>query len=103
MENRRVSSKEEDPEMQKLIVELPVTNKGTTSPTSTAAAMNTGSSGKAITSCIMYSFCSVSMVLVNKSLASRYVIYYLSRELLDFLIIILIKVSPFFPATVTII
>jgi hypothetical protein len=27
--------------------------------------------GKAITACAMYSFCSVSMVLTNKSLASR--------------------------------
>lgn len=28
---------------------------------------------KAISSCLLYCFCSVSMVLVNKSLASRYV------------------------------
>ena len=29
--------------------------------------------GKIISACTFYSFCSVSMVLVNKSLASRYV------------------------------
>lgn len=33
---------------------------------------NKGSSTKAISSCALYSFCSVSMVLVNKSLASSY-------------------------------
>ena len=32
-----------------------------------------GSAMKAITACLNYSFCSVSMILVNKSLASRYV------------------------------
>ena len=31
-----------------------------------------GSAWKAIMACINYSFCSVSMILVNKSLASRY-------------------------------
>lgn len=31
-----------------------------------------GGSGKALSSCALYGFCSVSMVLVNKSLASRY-------------------------------
>lgn len=29
---------------------------------------------KAISSCVLYSFCSVSMILVNKSLTSRYVV-----------------------------
>ena len=28
---------------------------------------------KAVTACLLYSFCSVSMILTNKSLASRYV------------------------------
>ena len=31
-----------------------------------------GSAWKAISACLNYSFCSVSMILVNKSLASRY-------------------------------
>lgn len=30
-----------------------------------------GASVKAVSSCLLYSFCSVSMILVNKSLASR--------------------------------
>jgi len=33
---------------------------------------STGSNSKAISSCMLYAFCSVSMVLVNKSLASSY-------------------------------
>ena len=33
-----------------------------------------GSAWKAISACLNYSFCSVSMILVNKSLASRYVL-----------------------------
>ena len=32
-----------------------------------------GSAWKAIMACLNYSFCSVSMIIVNKSLASRYV------------------------------
>lgn len=39
-----------------------------------------GSAWKAIMACINYSFCSVSMILVNKSLASRYDILILSRR-----------------------
>ena len=77
MENRR---KEEDPEMQRPLVETPSEApekpKGGVSTVSVgAASSSSGSAGKAITSCLMYSFCSVSMVLVNKSLASRYVMF----------------------------
>jgi len=32
----------------------------------------TAAGWKAVTACFLYSFCSVSMILVNKSLASRY-------------------------------
>ena len=52
---------------------------GSGAPTPTPAALETtdkkisGSAMKAITACLNYSFCSVSMILVNKSLASRYV------------------------------
>jgi GDP-mannose transporter len=48
-----------------------------TPPTVTATKQNgvvlTGAGWKAVSACINYSFCSVSMILVNKSLASRYV------------------------------
>jgi hypothetical protein len=48
-----------------------------TAPTVTATKQNglvlTGAGWKAVSACINYSFCSVSMILVNKSLASRYV------------------------------
>ena len=76
MENRR---KEEDPEIQKPLVETaseaPEKSKGGVSTVDNGAARSgsSGSAGKAITSCLLYSFCSVSMLLVNKSLASRYV------------------------------
>jgi hypothetical protein len=39
-------------------------------------SLTSGSSGKVLYACTLYSFCSVSMVLFNKSLASRYVIYF---------------------------
>ena len=46
-------------------------------PTVAATKQNgvvlTGAGWKAVSACINYSFCSVSMILVNKSLASRYV------------------------------
>ena len=42
---------------------------GSGSPSKTQSS---SSSSKALVSCINYSFCSVSMILVNKSLASRY-------------------------------
>lgn len=48
-------------------------NKVATSPRSQNKDVLSYSSVKAITSCLLYSFCSVSMVLVNKSLASRLV------------------------------
>jgi hypothetical protein len=77
MENR---SKEEDPEIQRPLVETPSEAPEKPKGVSTVAngvvrSGSSGSAGKAITSCLMYSFCSVSMVLVNKSLASRYVIF----------------------------
>ncbi len=52
-----------DPEMGKLIESK--------EPTKDAYPEKKGSSGKALSSCLLYTFCSVSMVLVNKSLASR--------------------------------
>lgn len=56
------SPNEKDPEIQSLTEkdpETPPKEKG-------------GSAAMAIYSCVLYSFCSVSMVLVNKSLASSY-------------------------------
>ena len=38
---------------------------------------NTKKNAKVLSACSFYSFCSVSMVLVNKSLASRYVLLFL--------------------------
>lgn len=51
-----------------------------TMPASEVKLTNITSAGnsKAIAACSLYSFCSVSMIIVNKSLASRYVIYYVS-------------------------
>ena len=46
--------------------------RGEDSPSKTNFLTN-GASLKAIWSCLLYSFCSVSMILTNKSLASRYV------------------------------
>jgi len=61
--NTKMSSDQKDPEMQKMI-EVPISSAADKKQSS-------GSAGKAISSCALYSFCSVSMVLVNKSLASR--------------------------------
>jgi hypothetical protein len=36
--------------------------------------LQSSGSVKALSACALYSFCSVSMILVNKSLASRYVV-----------------------------
>ena len=65
-----VSKKETDPEMGKLIEPKEV-------PAKEAYPENKGSAGKAASSCLLYTFCSVSMVLVNKSLASRLVFLHL--------------------------
>lgn len=54
--------------------ESPQIVKPTSSPRTSGGA--TGSPIKAIAACALYSFCSVSMVLTNKSLASRYASYY---------------------------
>lgn len=40
-------------------------------PKAAMAAASKAASAKVVTACTMYSFCSVSMVLTNKSLASR--------------------------------
>jgi GDP-mannose transporter len=74
MENR---SKEEDPEIQRPLVETPSEAPEKAKGVSTVAdgaarSGSSGSAGKAISSCFLYSFCSVSMLLVNKSLASSY-------------------------------
>lgn len=60
----------QDPEMGKL---LDSTNESKSSPTkdTTAYKDSKGYAGKAVSACALYIFCSVSMVLVNKSLASR--------------------------------
>lgn len=60
------NKKETDPEMGKLI-------EPKQSPAKEAYPEKKGSAGKAASSCLLYTFCSVSMVLVNKSLASRLV------------------------------
>ena len=66
-----------DPEMQKLNSPSPVEDK-TNPPKSSDGEYDADqekpqtSRFKAFWSCVLYSFCSVSMVLVNKSLASRY-------------------------------
>ena len=53
-----------DPEMGKLI------EQKTASPFKETAYVET-KTGKALPACLLYTFSSVSMVLVNKSLASR--------------------------------
>ena len=55
-----------DVEMQKLVDKKP--EPAVLSP---SAKEKAASATKALYSCALYSFCSVSMVLVNKSLASR--------------------------------
>ena len=55
-------------------------DSGTSPQSSSSSAGNsksltTGANGKVIYACTLYSFCSVAMVLTNKSLASRYVVY----------------------------
>jgi len=59
------STKEKDPEMGSLI-------KPELSSAAAEKVKQGSNAGKALSSCILYSFCSVSMVLVNKSLASSY-------------------------------
>jgi GDP-mannose transporter len=81
MENRR---KEEDPEIQRPLVD---TSEAPEKPKIATAGGSGGSGGKAITSCFMYSFCSVSMVLVNKSLASSY--NHLIQGDLNFLLVVI--------------
>lgn len=58
-----MSKSEKDPEMQKMVEAPPSENVNSKEKSSNAA--------KAVSACALYSFCSVSMVLVNKSLASR--------------------------------
>ena len=62
-----VSSKDGNEELQECLIEEGSENSGHP-PMSDENIISTG---KAIGSCVLYSFCSVSMVLVNKSLASR--------------------------------
>lgn len=59
-------SKNEDPEMQKMV------NPPSDQSSGNEKGSPSSNSLKAIYSCALYSFCSVSMVLVNKSLASSY-------------------------------
>jgi hypothetical protein len=54
---------EKDPEAQKLLAKDEGFSK--------EKAASSGSASKAISSCALYAGCSISMVLVNKSLASR--------------------------------
>ena len=54
----------------------PVTDNGRDTPLKPTSD-NNNSNSSAVFACSLYSFCSVSMVLVNKSLASRYVPFYL--------------------------
>jgi ADP-glucose pyrophosphorylase len=54
---------EKDPEAQKLLAQDEGFSK--------EKAASSGSASKAISSCALYAGCSISMVLVNKSLASR--------------------------------
>ena len=89
---RRNNVDASDPETGNLLADKPVTptsNNGKTnqsespqiqkptiiSPTNTSGGA-AGSPIKAIMACALYSFCSVSMVLTNKSLASRYAFCY---------------------------
>ncbi len=69
MDNQKNDST--DPEIGKLIE--PKANTQTVKDSAAYAESKKGSAGKAVSSCLLYTFCSVSMVLVNKSLASRYV------------------------------
>jgi len=61
------SPSKNDPEAQKLVA-----REGGLSKEKDASIGPTGSASKAISSCALYAGCSVSMVLVNKSLASSY-------------------------------
>jgi GDP-mannose transporter len=61
-----------DPEMGKLVETTTDTEKTTKDASSAYEGEKSNSAGKALSSCILYTFCSVSMVLVNKSLASSY-------------------------------
>ena len=58
------AAKEKDVEMGGLLDKKP-------EETVTSKAERQNSNSKALISCALYSFCSVSMVLVNKSLVSR--------------------------------
>jgi hypothetical protein len=59
----------DDSETEQLIKE---TQQPTTYSPSSSPSSASSSSTKALVACINYCFCSVSMILVNKSLASRY-------------------------------
>lgn len=59
-----MTSKEKDEEMQKLVEATP--------PVSASVPSSSTAMSKSVSACALYSFCSVSMVLVNKSLASSY-------------------------------
>jgi hypothetical protein len=60
-----------DPETGKLVETTTDTEKTTKDESPAYEGEKSNSAGKAFSSCILYIFCSVSMVLVNKSLASR--------------------------------
>lgn len=64
-----MSTSESNDEEKANLLKLENQEKEAPLPPPTPASKNTG---KALSSCILYSFCSVSMVLVNKSLASSY-------------------------------
>jgi hypothetical protein len=79
--NRRAGGKEHEENYQDVELAPLVTDhtedSGTPSKPSvsvSATSLTAGASGKVLYACTLYSFCSVSMVLTNKSLASRYVL-----------------------------
>ena len=76
---RRNNQEGSDPEVGKLLeVSIPANGEQEESKSPSPkfdslplSPQNSTSPSKAICACLLYSFCSVSMVLVNKSLASR--------------------------------
>jgi len=73
-----------DVEMQTVALDKPKQTK--TKGMDTKSSGSLGGKHKAVASCTLYCFCSVSMVLVNKSLASSY--NHLTKDDLDVLLVV---------------
>jgi hypothetical protein len=73
VEKKRNGDEKNDESVHPGRSDAPTTNSGNDAGTLQWAIRNTKKNAKVLSACSFYSFCSVSMVLVNKSLASRYV------------------------------